>query len=391
MKIAVAFFSHKNTIEKSIKKRNRKINKKENVESIYLEKNNYINSKTILLCIIIVITLFRINSNNFLFLSNNLTDEKSTLFTKEKLLSLNSILNKDCFKMKRKVEKNEEIIQSNDEYDIIDEVARNYTDIPTFSKIDESDIVLVAENATYQKLNVCGIEVVNYSSNRNLDFVSIINSDDIFFSKGKDSVLMYTTHTSESYANSSKYSFEYTSAARTTDGRYNMLSIATELGSNLKSKGISNICSINPHDYGEYNSAYMNSRLTAETILRENPDIALSIDVHRDAIEDLSFAPKTNIRELDVASMMFVMGIGYDNAPNEYYMDNLKLVFKLQLLANKVYPGLFRQIIIRNSVYNQDLNKYSFLVEVGATGNTIDEAKLSTRCLSNLINLLYKD
>ena len=135
----------------------------------------------------------------------------------------------------------------------------------------------------------------------------------------------------------------------------------------------------------------MNSRLTAKTILRENPYIALSIDVHRDAIEDLSFAPKTNIRGLDVASMMFVMGIGYDNAPNEYYMDNLKLVFKLQLLANKVYPGLFRQIIIRNSVYNQDLNKYSFLVEVGATGNTIDEAKLSTRCLSNLINLLYKD
>ena len=133
------------------------------------------------------------------------------------------------------MKKNEEIIQSNDEYDIIDEVARNFTYIPTFSKIDESDIVLVAENATYQKLNVCGIEVVNYSSNRNLDFVSIINSDDIFFSKEKDSVLMYTTHTSESYANSSKYSFEYTSAARTTDGRYNMLSIATELGSNLKS------------------------------------------------------------------------------------------------------------------------------------------------------------
>ena len=88
---------------------------------------------------------------------------------------------------------------------------------------------------------------------------------------------------------------------------------------------------------------------------------------------------------------MLVMGVGSDTTNNPYYEDNLKLALKIQQLADKVYPGLFRPMYIRNSVYNQDLNKYSLLVEVGATGNTIEEAKLATRCLTNLLNIIYKD
>ena len=42
-------------------------------------------------------------------------------------------------------------------------------------------------------------------------------------------------------------------------------------------------------------------------------------------------------------------------------------------------------MIIRNSLYNQDLNKYSLLIEVGATGNTIEEAKCATRCINKFI------
>ena len=48
-------------------------------------------------------------------------------------------------------------------------------------------------------------------------------------------------------------------------------------------------------------------------------------------------------------------------------------------------------MIIRNSIYNQDIKENSFLVEVGASGNTLDEAKLATRCLANLLNILYRD
>ena len=202
---------------------------------------------------------------------------------------------------------------------------------------------------------------------------------------------MYTTHTSESYANSQMYSFEYTSPRRTTDGQYNMLSVASIFASNLNKKGINTICSLTPHDYGEYNSAYTNSRRTFESIVLQNPDVAISIDVHRDAIEDLDFAPKAELSGYNVASLMLVMGIGYSDGYNPYYEQNLKLALEIQILANKIYPGLFRPMIIRNSIYNQDIKENSFLVEVGASGNTLDEAKLATRCLANLLNILYRD
>ena len=187
------------------------------------------------------------------------------------------------------------------------------------------------------------------------------------------------------------YKFDYTSPRRTTDGQYNMLSIASTFASNLNNKGINTICSLTPHDYGEYNSAYSNSRRTVETLVYANPNASILIDVHRDAIEDLDFAPKTELRGYKVASLMLVMGIGYDDGYNPYYEQNLKLALEIQILANKIYPGLFRPMIIRNSIYNQDIKESSFLVEVGASGNTIEEAKLATRCLANLLNILYRD
>ena len=100
---------------------------------------------------------------------------------------------------------------------------------------------------------------------------------------------------------------------------------------------------------------------------------------------------ETEFKGYKVASLMLVMGIGYDGEYNPYYMENLKLALQIQILANQIYPGLFRPMIIRNSVYNQDIKSNSFLVEVGASGNTLDEAILATRCLSNLLNILYKD
>ena len=117
----------------------------------------------------------------------------------------------------------------------------------------------------------------------------------------------------------------------------------------------------------------------------------ISIDVHRDAIADLTYAPRVNIRGIDVAQCMFVMGVGSDTTDNPYYEDNLKLAIKMQTIAEEIYPGLFKPMILRDSVYNQDLNKYSMLIEIGATGNTIDEAMNTTRCLANLFNIVYKD
>ena len=203
--------------------------------------------------------------------------------------------------------------------------------------------------------------------------------------------MLYSTHTSDTYTNSDKYQFEYSGTMRSLDANYNMLKIAKELNENLLSKGFLSEHNTTPHDYGSYTSAYAKSRTTVEEALNKMGGASLIIDVHRDAIEDLTYRPVTEIKGLQVAQIMLVMGVGYDGEENPYYEDNLAFALQLQRLADQVYPGLFKPMIIRDAIYNQDLSKHSFLVEMGATGNTIDEVLLATRCLANLLNILYKD
>ncbi len=383
MRIAVTFFNSKK------QKKNNKY-KLGNMDFIVLQdKVSVINFQ--LLILIIVCTYMLLKYNFMLLFGTNITSIDENIFSARTLLALNNITNIKSYNYSQiiKEEKKEENIP--DEYLAMDEIAKQFSEQAVFSKFDSYDINILAETESYQKINVCGIEIKNYSSNRNIDFGEILKEEDILFDKKQDDVLLYTTHTSESYANGDGYEFGYTSAARSVDGNYNMLGISSTFADNLNNKGINTVCSLTPHDYGEYNSAYMNSRNTLFSLISANPKAKIAIDVHRDAIADLSFAPKIEIKGYNVANLMLVMGIGYPESENIYYKENLKLALQIQLLANKIYPGLFRTMIIRDSVYNQDMMKNSFLVEVGATGNTIKEAKIATRCLANLINILYKD
>ena len=380
MKITVAFFD---------KKREKKIYKRIiNNQSV----RTNINSFHILIILIISIVIV-FNNTNIICFATNISKIGNLNITREDIIGMNGIANINNYtytqiKPKEEIKLEESVPK---EFIAMDELINEYKEQMVFKNVTTNDINIIAENSTYQKINVCGVDIINYSTNRNIDFAAILNSEASVFKKNIDEVLLYTTHTSESYANSDKYKFEYTSPRRTTDGRYNMLEISSTFASNLNNKGINTVCSLTPHDYGEYNSAYTNSRRTITSLLETNSNISMVIDVHRDAIEDLDFAPKTNLKGYEVASLMFVMGIGYDGEENPYYAKNLKLALELQMLANKIYPGLFRTMIIRNSIYNQDLKENSFLVEVGASGNTIDEAKIATRCLANLLNLAFKD
>ena len=54
-----------------------------------------------------------------------------------------------------------------------------------------------------------------------------------------------------------------------------------------------------------------------------------------------------------------------------------------------MYPGLFRPIIVRNSRYNQHISNGACIIEVGATGNTLDECLLSMQCLANILEEIY--
>lgn len=308
------------------------------------------------------------------------------------VLNIYSVYNKDNYilaenQILEKAEEEKNPLQNS--LEIIDGEANEKTEEEVFG-IKKPEATITKENDTLQRVTLGTMNILNYSSKRDFNF-SELGTSSITFTKKTDKILLYNTHTSESYTNSENYKFEYTGIMRTTDANYNMLSIAKELKNNLNEKGFECTHDTTPHDYGTYTSSYARSRITVKNALQNMGGASISIDVHRDAVADLTYAPSTEIKGIKVAQLMFVMGVGSDTTKNPVAEDNLRLALKIQQIADKVYPGLFKPMIIRNSVYNQDLNKYSLLVEVGATGNTIEEAKLATRCLANLLNIVYKD
>ena len=82
------------------------------------------------------------------------------------------------------------------------------------------------------------------------------------------------------------------------------------------------------------------------------------------------------------AQMTFVIGTDGSGLPNDNWPENLKLAAAVQDTLLSDYPTLMRPITVRNSRYNQHCTTGSLLVEVGAAGNSLDEALLSARLLA---------
>lgn len=392
MKITAAFFNSNNRKILKIPK----IPEISQISNISKRKDNDIDFNKI---IVIVFSLFvaiifaKIKiSNKILNFATNFRQAEDIDFSINDVASLYNIFNKKNYVMNN--DKNDKVnedekYENMSEYEILDAIANEAISKEVFASIKPT--VEITENSkNIQRITINSMKILNYSSVRDIDYAALFDKN-INLAKKNDKILLYNTHTSETYTNSEKYQFDYTGTARTTNGNFNMLHIAKTLNYNLKDKGFDSIQNTTPHDYGTYTSAYSKSRITVKEALENMGGAGISIDVHRDAAGDLSFRPSINIKGVQVAQLMFVMGVGNDTTKNPYYEDNIALALRIQNLADKIYPGLFRPMYIRNSVYNQDLNKYSLLVEVGATGNTIEEAMLATRCLSNLLNIIYKD
>ena len=79
------------------------------------------------------------------------------------------------------------------------------------------------------------------------------------------------------------------------------------------------------------------------------------------------------------AQMTLVVGSDGSGLTHPRWMENLKLAVALQQDLLTEYPTLMRPILLRNSRYNQHATTGSLLVEVGAAGNSPEEAALAGR------------
>lgn len=174
---------------------------------------------------------------------------------------------------------------------------------------------------------------------------------------------------------------------RTTDLNYTVAKVGDELAKNLSGNGFNCMHNKDYHDYPAYSGSYSRSLATVQNNLKNfNSDII--IDLHRDAIGSYStYAPKVKIGEEECAQIMFVIGSNGGGLNHPNWESNLKFAIKIQKKANEIFPGLFKPIILRNSRYNQHLGKAACIIEVGATGNTLEEAVNSMKYLAEIITM----
>lgn len=209
-----------------------------------------------------------------------------------------------------------------------------------------------------------------------------ILTPDVTFSK--ENIVIFHTHTSESYTQSEQYSYVANGNFRTLDTRCSVIGVGEELTNRLKSKNINVIHDSTFHDYPEYNGSYTRSMQTVQNILASN-SADLVIDLHRDALADSAYAPSVMIGEEKAAQLMFVMGSNEGGLEHPNWITNLKIAIMIEQKANELYPGLFKPIMISKYRYNQHLAKGSCIIEVGATGNTMEECLVSMKYLAEVI------
>lgn len=198
-------------------------------------------------------------------------------------------------------------------------------------------------------------------------------------------VLIVHTHGSEAYFPEGRDTYTPDDVERTTDTRYNVVRIGDEVEKILKSKGISVIHDRNIYDSPSYNGSYTRTLAAITAQMKKTPGIKVILDIHRDSMTSKSgvkYKTSATVNGKSSAQIMLVMSTGESGLPHPNWQENLKFGVKLQCqIANK-YPGLMRPINLRTERFNMHVTTGSLLLEVGSSGNTLQEALTAIRPLS---------
>ncbi|OKZ74107.1 MAG: hypothetical protein BHW00_05660 [Clostridium sp. 26_22] len=203
-------------------------------------------------------------------------------------------------------------------------------------------------------------------------------------------IVIFHTHSCESYTSSEKYQYTQTGNFRTTDLKYTVTQVGSELENYLKKYNLNVVHDTSYHDYPSYTGSYTRSLKTVENILQTTPSDII-IDLHRDAIGSRAdYAPTVKIGDDYAAQIMFVIGTNEGGLYHPNWNQNLKFAVKVQQKAEEIYPGLFKPMMVTKSRYNQHTGKYANIMEVGATGNTLEQCLTSMKYLSAVLNEVMK-
>lgn len=193
-------------------------------------------------------------------------------------------------------------------------------------------------------------------------------------------VYIYCTHETESYKD--KYLEVYNIVPSVKTMSYILKDYLIDLGVNtiVEDKSITKVLKDNNWSY-KY--SYEASKKVIEPTIKNNKDLKLIIDLHRDS----SPLEKTllNINDTNYAKILFVVGTEHQN-----YEKNYQVSKTLNDLLNNEVNSITRGITKKsgkgvNGIYNQDLNENIVLIELGGQYNEIEELNNTLKVLAKVI------
>jgi stage II sporulation protein P len=205
---------------------------------------------------------------------------------------------------------------------------------------------------------------------------------------GQPAVLIVHSHGSEAFTKMPGQDYIELANTRTQNTDYNMIAVGELLAHRLEAAGIRVIHDRTMHDDPSYNAAYTNSRAAVESYLAQYPEIQLVLDLHRDSAQNpdgSKYATGVTVDGQKIAQLMLVMGSDAGGYPHPRWEENLAVALKMLAVLEEKAPGITRTTTLRASRYNQDLHPGMLLVEVGSSGNTLDQAKAAVEILADAI------
>jgi stage II sporulation protein P len=193
---------------------------------------------------------------------------------------------------------------------------------------------------------------------------------------GEGKIIIYHTHTTESFAPTSGSNFS-------DDLTLTVAQLGEELARMLQDEyGIPVVHNKTVHDVPR-TPAYQEALPTITELLAQNPDAKLVIDLHRDGVA--KSLTTTELNGEAAVKLMFMVG----TRNNPHVQEIVNASYFLHEALEEIVPGLSRGIRERPLMYNQQVHPVALLIEVGGHENSLEEAMKTIPYLARALADLY--
>lgn len=270
-----------------------------------------------------------------------------------------------------------------------------------------SQRIIKNENSTIY-LNIPLSELIKYKhsraqqNNQSSRVETITKPPEVEIVRRKPRVLIYHTHTSETYNDDTQPCDSKWHTLLPNKGK--IVEVGAAVAKRLRELGIEVYHDTTSYDGNNFTLAYEYSKQGVSQLLqKESFDIVL--DLHRDGDDDnssLFFKDEMTVKidGKNAAKLMILVTKGkldYVSSKKQQelhpnWQRNLQFGLALADQMKTMYPGLLRKIDTRdNRIYNQNLHPHSLLIEVGFQKNTTAEAIYSGEKIAEVVAALFNE